>query len=74
MGLGKSQEETKLSADLVVKGPAEPQPVDIVHRVTASERYELANMLKIDRIKQRVQLDALKHLKSKSAGEIALMF
>lgn len=34
----------------------------------------ISGMLKIDRIRQRVQNDALKHIKAKSAGEIALMF
>lgn len=38
------------------------------------DQFLLQNTLKIDRIRQRVQLDALKNLEGKSAAEIAMMF
>ena len=49
-----------------------------LHQTDFHELFEdqwlLQNTLKIDRIRQRVQLQALKHLESKSSAEIALMF
>ena len=58
----------------IVKGPSDKPMDSIETKVENSERYELANMLKIDRIKQRVTSDAMRHMKSKSAAEIAIMF
>lgn len=54
--------------------PKQPKPKEI--ETSMEDKWLMANALKIERIRQRVQNDALKQVKNKgqSIGEMALQF